>query len=92
MNTYLIAANNNSPFDLGKFHNFIISLYPTRISAWWHYVSGPVYIVKTNLNVNQLNSLVSQHMNGLHYIIIKVDPLDSQGLIPKEGWQWLGRA
>jgi hypothetical protein len=92
MNTYLIAAHNNPPFDSGKFHNFIVSLYPTRVTAWWHYLGGPVYMVKTNLNVNQLSSLVSQHMNGLQFVVIKVDPSDSQGWLSKEGWQWLGRA
>lgn len=93
MNTYLIAANNALPFDLTRFHNFISTqLYPTHVSAWWHYLGGPVYMVKTNLNVNQLNQLVKQHMSTLHYIVIKVDSSDSQGWLPQEGWSWLGRS
>jgi hypothetical protein len=92
MNTYLIAVNNNPPFDLIKFHNYISTyLYSRYISAWWHYLSGPVYMVQTNLNVNQINQLIAQHMNGLQYIVIKVDPTDSQGWLPQEGWTWLGR-
>lgn len=90
MNVYLIATNSNPPFNLTKFHNFVtINLYPTHVSAWWHYLSGSVYMVKTNLNVNQLNQLVKQHMGALHYMVIKVDPLDAQGWLPKEGWDWL---
>jgi hypothetical protein len=93
MNTYLITANSRPSFDLIKFHNFISTqLYPKYISGWWHYLSGPLYIVNTVLNVNQLNQLVAQHMQGLQYIVIKVDPSDSQGWLPKEGWTWLGRS
>ena len=89
MNTYLIAANNNYPFDLTKFHNFVSTqLYPKYVLGWWHYLGGPVYIVNTNLSVNQLSELVKKHMNELHYIVIKVDPLDSQGFLPKEGWAY----
>ena len=93
MNTYLIAANNNTPFDLTKFHNFVSTyLYSRYVYAWWHYLGGPVYMVKTNLTSNQLNELVKKHMGTLQYIIIKVDPSDSQGWLSREGWAWLGRA
>lgn len=90
---YLIAAHPGLPFDLGKFHLFITTrLYPDFASGWWHYLSGPVYMVRTNLNANQLSSLLKQHMGNLQYIVIRVDPDDAQGWISREGWQWLGRA
>lgn len=92
MKTFLIATNNNPPFDLGLFHNFITGLYNSgRITAWWHYLGGPVYIVQTRLEINQINSLVMQHMAGLHFLIIEVNPAHSQGFLPQAGWNWLGR-
>lgn len=91
MKTYLIAANTNSPFDPVKFHNFIVGLYPKHLSSWWHYLPGSIFLVQTNLPLNQLNSLVSQHMGGLQFLIIEVNPDQSQGWLPKEAWKWLGR-
>ena len=90
MSTYLIAPSTNPPFDAMKFHNFVTTqMYSTYVSGWWYRLGGNVYMVKTDLNSNQISQLVRGHMNGLYFIVIKVDPTDAQGWLPSEAWEWL---
>jgi len=87
---FLIAANNGIPFDANGLHQFVINLHMKgQISEWWHYIPGPIYLVKTNLDTNQINSLFFQHMNGLQYLLIKVDPSEVGGFLPPEAWNWI---
>jgi hypothetical protein len=89
---HLIAVNGNPPFDLVKFHTFLTTeLYPTYISGWWHYLTGPIYLVESNLNANQLYDLLEKHMNKTHFLIIRIDPSDTQGWLVKDAWKWMGR-
>ena len=79
MKIFLIAPNTNHPFDAVRFHGFIHGLYPMLITSWWNYIPGTMYLVKTNLEVNQLDSLIKQHMGALQYVVIEVNPKSSQG-------------
>ncbi len=91
-NIYLVAANGTGNFNQQLFHNFISrTLYPTHITSWWHYLAGPTYLISTTLNENQIYNLFRTHMNGFHFLVIKVDPLTAQGWLPREAWVWMGR-
>ena len=77
------------PFDLGKFHLSIQSLYNNKhIEAWWHYLPGGLYFIDTSLNVNQIYNLLIKHMPGVKHIIMEVNPKNQQGWLNKEGWEW----
>ena len=77
------------PFNLGKFHSFILQLYAKgHIFAWWHYLPGGLYFVDTTLDVNQLYNLLSQHMPQKKNIVMEVNPKNQQGWLPKEAWDW----
>lgn len=86
-NFYLITINNSYPFNAVVFHKYITSLYPKYFTSWWHYIQGS-YIVYTTLNVNQIYNLIRIHTVGNHFLVIKVDPKQTQGWLPKEAWTW----
>lgn len=62
-------------------------LHPQNFST-----QNPIYFDLSPFLSNQLNQLIKQHMGTLQYIIIKVDPSDSQGWLPQAGWKWLGKS
>lgn len=86
---FLVSAHSGSPFDATKFHNFVLSLHPTHIASWWHYLPGSTYLVKTDLNTEQINSLFLKHMSGLQYLVIKVDRTEFSGWLPPAAWDWI---
>ena len=77
------------PFDLGKFHLYIDSLYKNGyINTWWHYLPGGLYFVSSNLEVNQIYNLLIKHTVNRHLIVMEVDPKNQQGWLPKDAWDW----
>lgn len=85
---YLIIYRSNNEYEKLMFHNHINRLYPTQISDWWHYMDN-FYLIATNLGVNSLYSSVFPGIPGKHILIMKVDPNDSQGWLPKNAWDWI---
>ncbi len=89
-NIYLIAVNTSLPFNPTAFHNYITTvLYPNYIYAWWHHLPGGMYLVKSRLNVNQLYNATFPGVPGRHLVVIRVDPTQSQGWLPREAWNWI---
>lgn len=83
--------DTTAPFDLSIFHSYIASLYSNGyIQAWWHYLPGGLYIVESNLEVNQIYSLLIKHMPLRKHLIMEVNPKNQQGWLTKEAWDWFG--
>ena len=86
---YMIMPDTTFPFDQGKFHAYIVSLYQKGyIETWWHYLPGGLYLVGTSLGANQLYNLLIQHMPFRFHIIMEVNPKNQQGWLPKAAWDW----
>ncbi len=81
--------NTNYPFDLGKFHVYIVGLYNSgNIEAWWHYLPGGMYFIASELSVNQIYNLLILHMPNRHLIVTEINPNNQQGWLAKEAWDW----
>jgi hypothetical protein len=88
---YMIVPDTTYPFDSGKFHSYIKSLYTSGyINAWWHYLPGGLYFVDTSLEVNQLYNLIIKGIPLRKHIIMEVNPNNQQGWLSKEAWDWFG--
>lgn len=86
---YMIMPDTTYPFDLGKFHTYIQSLYSSGyIQAWWHYLPGGLYFVDSSLETNQIYNLLIKHMPNRFHIIMEVNPKNQQGWLTKEAWDW----
>ena len=89
---YLIAVSATDGFNSSRFHKFIKELYDKdQIRGWWHYISGPTYLVKSELSANQLFDLIKVHTKDYSFIVIQVNPDESQGWLPPKAWKWVGQ-
>ncbi len=69
--------------------NYINSLYTSGyIRSWWHYLPGSMYFVHTHMNANQIYNMLITHMPGRHFIVMRVDPTEKQGWLPRDAWDW----
>lgn len=85
---FLITYNKDINFDSQMFHYYITSLFPKYFSDWWHHIND-IYLVATNLNVNEIYSLVYKGVPDRNLLIIEVNPNNAQGWLPKMAWDWL---
>ena len=86
---YLIMPDTAYPFDLGKFHNYVVGLHTAGyIESWWHYLPGGLYFVGTHLDVNQVYNLLIKHMPRRYFIVMEVNPKNQQGWLTKQAWDW----
>jgi hypothetical protein len=59
------------------------------IGPWWHYLDS-TWLLDTNLTANQAYKRLEPHVDkNDHVLIIKVDPYDKQGWLPKKAWDWI---
>ncbi len=86
---YLVAVNDDSTLDKVVFHNYITSLYPSFINAWWHYLKGSTYFIKTSLSANELYNKIYPGIPGRHLIIVEINANNKQGWLPKAAWDWI---
>lgn len=86
MNKYLISYDlkNKSIKDYQTLFSSIKSVGP-----WWHYLDS-TWIVKTNLNSQQIWNMLGSHLLKNDYIlVVKIDSLDTWGWLPRDAWNWL---
>jgi len=85
---YLVTYNPDAYFNKAIFHGYMISLYPSHITDWWHYIDT-TYLIVSSLEVNSLYNLTFPGVPKRHLLIIEVDPNNAQGWLPKDAWIWL---
>ena len=85
---YLVTYNPDAYFNKAIFHGYMISLYPSHITDWWHYIDT-TYLIVSSLEVNSLYNLTFPGVPKRYLLIIEVDPNNAQGWLPKDAWIWL---
>lgn len=86
MNKYLITYDlkNKNIENYGNLYNAI-----QRVGPWWHHLDS-TWIVKTNLNSQQIwNILLPYIYKNDHILIVKIDNFDKWGWLPQDAWVWL---
>ncbi len=91
-NIYLIAVKNDDSFNVKEFHKFVKEkLYPEHVGGWWHYVSGPTYLVKSEtLDAKGISEIITQFTGKQSHLVTKIDLEDIEGMLPARAWDWLG--
>lgn len=57
--------------------------------SWWHYLES-TWIVKSNiLNANDISSKLTPFVKTGDRLLVVEITSNSQGLLPKEAWDWL---
>jgi hypothetical protein len=84
MAVYMISYDLNAPGkDYKDLYNDIQSLGP-----WCRYVES-TYLVKTNLNIFEVEKRASQHLDGSDRMIICEIVKPIRGWLSNEQWKWI---
>jgi hypothetical protein len=89
---YLITFNNTAAgFDALKLNKHIKLLFKSgTIQKWWHYLPA-AYIVKSDLNADELFDKISPGMPGRQALIVEIDLLNSEGMLTTDAWEWINK-
>ena len=86
MNKYLITYDLKNK-SIKEYQSLFIAI--KSLGSWWHYLDS-TWIVKTNLNSQQIWNLLGPHLLRNDYIIVvKIDTSDKWGWLPQKAWDWL---
>jgi hypothetical protein len=57
---------------------------------WWHYLK-PTWLVVSDKNAEAISGIVAPHVEKAEgrLLVVEVAPANRQGLLPKEGWDWI---
>jgi hypothetical protein len=85
--TYMIAFDPLSPtLDVERVNDYV--KHTSDFAAWWNHVHY-LYLVVSDLNADEIADRLKSHTNGSSFLVIQVDPGDSEGLLPKQAWNWI---
>ncbi len=63
-----------------------------KLGAWWHYLAS-TWLIETTLTPNQVWDRIGKYLDKNDFILIiemkKGTATGSQGLLPKDAWDWI---
>ncbi len=87
--TYLIAFDIVDPdLDLKPIKEHI--RHSPEFKHWWNYLPG-IYLVTTDLDPDGITERLHGMSNQASFLVIRVNPEDSQGWLPEKSWGWIKR-
>ena len=85
---YLLVFNNNqSTYSNTDIYKYISE--SEHIDNWWHYLPT-TYILKSKNSSKSIADDIIQKFPNLLFLIIKADLNDTNGVLPKKAWDWIG--
>lgn len=84
---YIITYSlNNKSKDYSNLYNKI-----KENGLWWHYIDSS-WIIKSSRDANTIaNELLPFIETSDNLLVIKIDPTNKQGWLPKDAWDWINR-
>jgi len=61
-----------------------------RIGSWWNHVPF-LYMMTSECDAATLSKSIAKLVKPWTFLVIKVDPEDSQGWMPERAWDWILR-
>lgn len=58
------------------------------ISHWWNHVPN-VFLVTTTYSARRLSAMLRPLAADVSFLVMQVDPRDSDGLLPDVSWDWI---
>src|SRR5690242_13815262 len=83
---YQITYNETVFYPVGNIHNAVITM--AGVSDWWHYLHN-VYLVDSKQTQKQIADQIHAQFPLLNFLVVKVDLEGSNGILPKEAWDWI---
>jgi hypothetical protein len=57
---------------------------------WWNHIPS-VFLVKTDLNAEQISDFLRSVVGNALFLVMEVDPRNSEGSLPDRSWEWIRR-
>ena len=55
---------------------------------WWSHIA-PVFLRKTALSAEMISDFIRSVGRGGSFLVMEVDPTNSEGALPERGWDWI---
>jgi hypothetical protein len=59
-----------------------------RISHWWNHIPN-CFLVSTSRTAAQLSSWLKRVSGEVGFLVIEVNPRNSEGYLPDRSWNWI---
>lgn len=56
--------------------------------GWWNHLPY-TFLVTTDLDADAISESLKPHVKHARFLVIQVDPTQSEGRLPRKGWQWI---
>jgi len=88
-NIYILTFDRDENFDYNKLHQFIKN-DTSEIVDWWHYIKSS-YLLVSPYSADFLANKIMQVIPNQHFLVIKLNPIDHQGWLTKDAWDWISK-
>lgn len=61
-----------------------------EFTNWWNHIPG-TYLITTALNAEQVAERLRPSAGDARFLVIAVDPTQSEGWLPERAWRWIRR-
>lgn len=86
---FLVVVDTTDPdMDIAALRGFITT--SDEVSNWWNHIPG-TYIVTTGLTVDELSDRLKSLTGDARFLVIHIDPAESEGWLPERAWRWIKR-
>ncbi len=59
-------------------------------TAWWNHLPL-IYLVQSRLSADDISEQVERHTRGARFLVMEVNPANSNGWLPERSWTWIKR-
>lgn len=87
--TYLLAFDVLESADATKAVKRLIKDSPD-FPHWWNYIPG-VFLLTSEMNAEQIADEIRPVSDDANFIVLEIDPNNSQGWLPEKSWEWIKR-
>ena len=85
--TYIAVFDITDPdIDLAKLQQFVRD--SEDFPGWWHHLPS-AFLLRSELDANTISLKLKPLVGEANFLIMAVDPSDSDGWLPKRSWEWI---
>jgi hypothetical protein len=87
--TYIVTIAPSDPsFDIEGLKEFV--RHAQEIENWWNHIPL-VFLITTDLDAETLSERLRPYAGKARFLMMEVNPAESEGALPERGWQWIRR-
>jgi hypothetical protein len=87
--TYIVTLDASDPsFDIEGLKEFVRSA--REFTSWWNHIPL-VFLITTDLDAETLSGRLRPYAGKGRFLVMEVNPAESEGALPERGWQWIRR-